>query len=125
MYTIILKENDMLNEKHFPVIALLNEAYNSDIIGFIKDLNRGIGTGYNYATCSFWEELDDYDKEQVARYDGVLIETDDGEELCLSMKELLYYLVLLQNRILSVNMELFDKISVILDEYKAIYPVIL
>ena len=125
MYTIILKENDMLNEKHFPVVALLNEAYNSDIIGFIKDLNQGIGTGYNYTTCSFWEELDDYDKVKVARYDGVLSETADDEELCLSMKELRYYLVLLQNRILSVNMELFDKISVILDEYKAIYTVTL
>ena len=125
MYTIILKEDDVLKENHFPVIALLNEAYNSDIIGFIKELNRGTGIGYNYATCSFWEELDDYDKERVARYDGLLIETADGEELCLSMKELLGYLVLLQNRILSVNMELFDKISVILDEYKAIYTVTL
>jgi len=121
MYTIILKEEDMLKENHFPVIALLNEAYNTDIIAFIKELNQGIGSGYNYTTCSFWEELDDYDKENIAHYDGIMIETEDGEELCLCMKEMLDYFMLLQSKIAYVNSELANKMAVLLDEYKTVY----
>lgn len=121
MYTIFLKEEDVLKENHFPVIALLNEAYNTDIIVFIKELNQGVGSGYNYTTCSFWEELDDYDKENIAHYDGIMIETEDGEELCLSMKEMLDYLMLLQSKLASANSELADKMTGLLDEYRTVY----
>ena len=121
MFTTILKEEDALKENHFPVIALLNEAYNTDIIGFIQELIQGIGSGYNYTTCSFWEELDDYDKERIAYYDGVMIETEDGEELYLSMSELFVYLALLKNKVSLTNSDLSNKISLLLDEYRIVY----
>ena len=121
MFTTILKEEDALKENHFPVIALLNEAYNTDIIGFIQELIQGIGSGYNYTTCSFWEELDDYDKEHIAYYDGVMIETEDGEELYLSMSELFVYLSLLKNKVSLTNSDLSNKISLLLDEYRIVY----
>ena len=121
MFTTILKEEDALKENHFPIIALLNEAYNTDIIGFIKELTQGVGSGYNYATCSFWEELDDYDKERIAYYNGVMIETEAGEELYLSLRELFIYLVLLKNKVSLENSDLSNKISLLLDEYKTVY----
>ena len=121
MFTTILKEEDALKENHFPIIALLNEAYNTDIIGFIKELIQGVGSGYNYATCSFWEELDDYDKERIAYYNGVMIETEAGEELYLSLRELFIYLVLLKNKVSLENSDLSNKISLLLDEYKTVY----
>ena len=121
MFTTILKEEDALKENHFPVIALLNEAYNTDIMGFIQELIQGIGSGYNYTTCSFWEELDDYDKERIAYYDGVMIETEDGEELYLSMSELFVYLALLKNKVSLTNSDLSNKISLLLDEYRIVY----
>ena len=121
MFTTILKEEDALKENHFPIIALLNEAYNTDIIGFIQELIQGIGSGYNYATCSFWEELDDYDKERIEHYDGVMIETEDGEKLYLSMSELFVYLALLKNKVSLTNSDLSNKISLLLDEYRIVY----
>ena len=121
MHTIILKEEDMLKENHFPIIALLNEAYSTDIMAFIKELNRGIGSGYNYTTCSFWDELDDYDKENISHYDGIMIETEDGETLCLSMTEMLDYLMLLQSRVAFLNSDLAEQIADILVEYRKIY----
>jgi hypothetical protein len=121
MFTTILKEEDALKENHFPIIPLLNEAYNTDIIGFIKELIQGVGSGYNYTTCSFWEELDDYDKERIAYYNGVMIETEAGEELYLSMRELFVYLVLLKNKVSLENSDLANKISLLLDEYKIVY----
>ena len=121
MFTTILKEEDALKENHFPIIALLNEAYNTDIIGFIQELIQGIGSGYNYATCSFWEELDDYDKERIEHYDGVMIDTEDGEKLYLSMSELFVYLALLKNKVSLTNSDLSNKISLLLDEYRIVY----
>lgn len=72
MYTIYLKDEDMLQPNHFPAIALVNEAYNSDPLSFIKNLSREIGSGYNYTTCSFWSELDEYDQGQIDQYEGLL-----------------------------------------------------
>lgn len=121
MFRVIFTEEDMLKENHFPIIAHINEAYNSNLIEFMKDINKGIGTGYDYTCSSFWDELDDYDKENISHYDGIMIETEDGEELCLSMKEMLDYLMLLQSKLASANSELTGKMTVLLDEYKTVY----
>lgn len=121
MFQFILNEEDKLKENHFPIIAHINEAYNSNLIGFMQCINNGIGTGYDYTCSSFWNELDDYDKENIAHYDGIMIETEDGEELCLSMKEMLDYLMLLQSKLAAANSELAGKMTVLLDEYKTVY----
>lgn len=99
MYTILLKEDDMLNEKHFPIIAHINEAYNTDIIEFIESLTQGVGIGYDYTCGSFWNELDDFDKEQIECYDGLLVETDNEEQVIISYTDLYYYLNTALNRI--------------------------
>jgi len=115
MYTIYLRDEDMLQADHFPVIALVNEAYNSDPISFIKNLSQGIGYGYNYTTCSFWSELDEYDREQIDKYEGLLVETENGDEVFVSMKELVHYLELAAARYISAmesnNMELMSQLK--------------
>ena len=40
MYNIYLKEEDLLKADQFPVIALLNEAANSNIIEFAENLEK-------------------------------------------------------------------------------------
>lgn len=94
MYTILLKEEYMMKESHFPIIAHINEAYNNNIMDFIDCMIRGIGVGYNYTCSSFWNELDDFDKENTPEYDGLLIETEADERVILSIPELLHYLEL-------------------------------
>ncbi|MCF0133139.1 MAG: hypothetical protein HUJ72_04670 [Blautia sp.] len=103
MYKIILTEEDMLNEKHFPVIALVNEACNSDILTFIQNLINRIGSGYNYTTCTFWDELDDYEKTVVPKYDGLFVETENGEETEISFTDLQHYLELAIERLSETN----------------------
>lgn len=102
MYTILLKEEDMAQESHFPIIAHINEAYNNGIIEFIDCLIQGIGIGYDYTCSSFWSELDDFEKENTPKYDGLLIETEVGEEVILSIPELLYYLELTEKRLTDI-----------------------
>jgi hypothetical protein len=103
MYNIYLKDDDMLQPNHFPVIALVNEAYNSDPVSFIKNLSKEIGSGYNYTTCSFWSELDEYDQGQINKYEGLLVETENGDEVIVSMKEIIHYLEIATVRYVSAS----------------------
>ena len=50
-----------------------------------------------------------------------MIETEDGEELYLSMSELFVYLALLKNKVSLTNSDLSNKISLLLDEYRIVY----
>lgn len=92
MYNIFLQETDLIDETHFPAIALINEAFNSDPLEFVNNLSNGIGSGYNYSNCSFWDEFDDYDKSNTPKFDGLRISTEDNEELILPIREFIHYL---------------------------------
>lgn len=56
MYRFYLTEEDLLKVEQFPMVALINEAANSDIIEFEENLVNGVGSGYNYSNCSFWDD---------------------------------------------------------------------
>ena len=99
MHIIYLKDEDMIKEADFPIIALLNEAANDDILMFIENMNNNVGSGYDYASSYFWDELDEYDKEHISKYDGVLIETEDGESLNATYQEMYAYLKMLVDRL--------------------------
>ncbi len=96
MYKIYLKEEDLLKDTDFPIIAHLNEASNSDFILFLQNLNNGTGSGYEYTCSNFWDDLDEYDKSQIEKFEGLEIETQADEEIILSYDDLLYYIKLTQ-----------------------------
>jgi hypothetical protein len=99
MYTIYLNEEDLRQNSKYPIIALLNEAANENLVEFLENLNNNIGSGYNYTTAYFWEELDDFDRLQIEKFDGIKIETESGEEIIVSYEEMAYYLNLLLEKI--------------------------
>ena len=125
MYIILLKEEDMVKENHFPIIAHINEAYNNDLLEFIEYMIKGIGVRYDYTCSSFWSELDDYDKENTEEYDGLLIETEDDEKVILSMAELLYYLELAQKQLLNRDQAVTKNLKVYIDKFKKTYKSVL
>lgn len=123
MYTFILNEDDMKNASHFPVIALINEAYNTDFISFLKSICNCEGCGYDYSFCTCWEALDDYDKDSTSPFDGLMIATDDEEELILTYSDFYCYLELAQIRISKINPKLAKEIGLQLEKYKSIFGV--
>ena len=56
MYTIYITDADLLTAEQFPVATLINEAANSNIIEFTENLAKGVGSGYNYSNCLFWND---------------------------------------------------------------------
>ena len=101
MYKIYLKEEDQLKNTDFPIIAHLNEAANSDFILFLQNLNNGTGSGYEFTRSNFWDDLDEYDKSQIKKFEGIEIGTQADEEIILSYDELLYYVKLIRKRIIT------------------------
>ena len=100
---IYLKEEDLLKDTDFPIIAHLNEASNSDFILFLQNLNNGTGSGYEYTCSNFWDDLDEYDKSQIEKFEGLEIGTQADEEIILSYDDLLYYIKLIRKRIITVK----------------------
>lgn len=98
MYIIYLREEDMIKDTKYPIIAHLNEAANKNLFEFLENLINGIGSGYDYSTGYFWDELDDFDKIHTEKFDGLMIETEAGEAVNVSLDDILYYLNILVDR---------------------------
>lgn len=95
MFNIYLNEKDLKPDSKYPVIALLNEAANDNLIEFLKNIHDKVGSGYNYSSAYFWDELDDYDKENTDMFSGIRIETEGGEKITVSIEEIMYYMNIL------------------------------
>ena len=121
MYNIYLKEKDLLDAEQFPVAALLNEAANSDIIEFVTNLVDGVGSGYNYSNCSFWNDFDEYEQANMQMFDGLWVGNEGGEEIIISYKDLLYYLETLFSRLVDENFNRIDDLRELIKAFKEKY----
>lgn len=91
--SFLLHEDDMLNDTHFPVICFFGVISNSDrFLRIIDHLSNGVGYGYEFASCTFPDDLDDYDIAQGLMFDGVEFALHNGESVVLSYKEFYWYL---------------------------------
>ena len=118
MYKIYLNDEDLREETPYLVLALLNEAANEDFVEFMQNLIDGIGSGYNYTTCYFWEELDDFDRENTPQFEGLRIESENGDVITVSFDELIYYMKMLCERIQTKDR---DVISNLINEFSEKY----
>lgn len=118
MYIIYLKEEDLLTKEHIPVAALINEAANSDIIEFVNNLVNGVGSGYNYSNCSFWNDLDEYDQSNTKKFEGLWVSNESGEEVIISYSDLQYYLEILYTRLADEKYSRINGLRELLDSFK-------
>ena len=119
MYNIILQETDLIDETHFPAIALINEAFNSNPLEFVNNLSNGIGSAYNYTNCSFWNELDDYEKSNITRFDGLMVDTEDNERTVISIKDLIYYLEIACQRLVNTGFKETETLKTAINALKS------
>lgn len=118
MFTIYLKESDMLTPKHFPVIATINEGCNSNFEAFIDNICNDIGYSGNYGDCTFWNDLDEYDHDNTEYYIGAEFSTVDDESIIISYNEILYYIRIVCDIYTVEHPESISNISTILATYK-------
>ena len=87
-----INENELLNEKDFAVKALFDMISDSRLKAVIEGLSLNHGFGENYGACVFWDDLDDFDKENTEYYEGAEFGLYDGTEVVIGYRELLYYI---------------------------------
>jgi hypothetical protein len=117
MYQFFLTEKDQKQRDHFPIISLINEACNIDMMEFLGQICSGVGIGYNFSNCTFWNDLDDYEKKSIPQFDGVLVSTIAGEEVIATRDDILYYLGIALERIELTDAEKRET-SKLLDRYR-------
>ena len=121
MYRFYLTEENLLKAEQFPMVALINEAANSDIIEFVENLVNGVGSGYNYSNCSFWEDLDEYDQANTSKFDGLWVTNEGGEEVIVSFNDVSYYLEMLYSRLTNEKYDKLYELRELLDAFKIAY----
>lgn len=87
-----IHDHELLSDTHFPVKALFDMVQDLRFKDIIKSISCNRGFGENYGACVFWNDLDDYDKQNTPLYEGAEFGLHNGEEVIIDLKELLYYL---------------------------------
>ncbi len=121
MYKLYLTEKDMLKNSHFPAVTLFNEAANQDIVEFFKNLCNGTGSGFNFTTCYFWEELDEFEKTRTEPFEGLYVETESGENILLSYEETWTYMKITALRVSQENENLTLSLNDMVERFCSIY----
>lgn len=93
-----IEEKELLSPNHYPVKVLFDMVSDERFEKVVKGLCNKTGFGENYGACVFWDDLDDYDKTCTEFYEGAEFGLNNGDEVIISLKELLYYLNIVCNK---------------------------
>ena len=92
--TNLVKDEELLRKEHFPVSMAFFGACGSFFLDAMESVSRGHGFGSDAGVCSFWEDMDEFDRTQTDFFDGVWFSTIFPKEQCviISFAEMLYYM---------------------------------
>lgn len=116
-----IQTEELLSECHYPVKALFDMVSDERFVPVIEGIGQGKGFGENYGACVFWNDLDEYDKQEIEEYEGAEFGLHNGDEIIIDYSSLYYYL----NKICTDYIEDFpnskNKIDIILKKYEKKY----
>lgn len=114
-----IEDKELRNISHFPVKALFDMVSDARFIEVMEGVSKGIGFGENYGACVFWNDLDDYDKENISKYEGAEFGLNDGEAIIIGYEDLFYYLTVMCQKYCEEFPSERKKINTILHCYKS------
>lgn len=113
-----IEDNELLQQNHYPVKVLFNMVSDERFKRVILGICNNVGFGENYGACVFWDDLDDYDKSNTEFYEGAEFGLNNGEEVIINKKELLYYMDIVCKKYCEDYLENKEEIIKLLDIYK-------
>lgn len=116
-----IEDDKLLNKSHFPVKALFDMVSDERFIKVIEGISKGTGFGENYGACVFGNDLDDYDKENIERYEGAEFGLNSGEEITIGYQDIFYYLKIVCEKYCKKFPNNSQKINIFLKNYKEKY----
>lgn len=116
-----IEDDELLNKSHFLVKALFDMVSDERFIKVIEGISKGTGFGENYGAYVFWNDLDDYDKENIERYEGAEFGLNSGEEITIGYQDIFYYLKIVCEKYCKKFPNNSQKINIFLKNYKEKY----
>lgn len=113
-----INEDELLNKEHFPVKALFDMVSKERFYKVIRGISQGKGFGENYGACIFWNDLDDFDKSTIEKYEGVEFGLHNGDEIIIDYNDLYYYLKLVCSKFIEDYPDQKEEIELLLEDYK-------
>lgn len=113
-----IEDNELLQQNHYPVKVLFDMVSDERFKRVIFGICNNVGFGENYGACVFWNDLDDYDKSNTEFYEGAEFGLNNGEEVIINHKELLYYLDIVCKKYCEDYLEEKEEIIKLLKIYK-------
>ena len=113
-----IKDEDMLRRSDSPAVTVLNMTSDRIFVRSLEAVSKGIGFGVEYGGCSFWEDLDEYERTYIPYFDGVLFGLHDDEETVLSFEEFYYYLKIVCEEYCDEYPEERAKVMELLETYR-------
>ena len=113
-----IEDNELLQQNHYPVKVLFDMVSDERFKRVILGICNNVGFGENYGACVFWDDLDDYDKSKTEFYEGAEFGLNNGEEVIINQKELLYYLDIVCKKYCEDCLEDKQEIIKLLNIYK-------
>lgn len=116
-----LKDEDLLNDEHFPIKALFNMVSDERFLETLKYISKGHGFGENYGACVFPDDLDEYDIELYGKPEGIEFGLHNGDEVIVSFELLYQYLQIICDRYVADYPHYKEEIEMYLEEYRNKY----
>ena len=117
MNTSFITEKDLLSPSHFPVQVAFNECCRWGFNEFLRLLSTDTGWGCDEGSCTFWNDLDDYDRSHTAPYEGAEFSALDDPDVILSYAEIYYYMKIACRRYVEDHHDQKESIDRILQTY--------
>lgn len=118
-----IKEDQLLNETHFPVQIILNEIRSNRFITTFNAMSEGVGFGVDSGACTFPGDLDAFDITQGFNFTGVEFGLYSGEDVIISYDDLYFYLSIICTSYISEFPDKKETIENDLKKYKKMYGI--
>ena len=118
MSKIKLNEDELISRSHLPVMLIMNMVSEERFLSVIEALSKGNGFGEEYGACTLPDDLDEFDKANGEELDGAEFALYNGEAVIIDFSTLYYYLKILCDRYVNINIEQAKNINLYLSDFK-------
>lgn len=112
-----LNEEELLDKAHLPVLMILNMISEKRFLVVLEAVSKGTGFGEENGACTFPNDLDEFDKTNGVKLDGVEFGLYSDEEVVIDYQTFYYYLKILCDRYIESNLVHEGTVKKLLSDY--------
>ena len=112
-----LNEDELLDKSHLPVLLIMNMISETRFLVVLEAISKGNGFGEVYGVCTLPDDLDEFDKANGERLEGVEFAVYNGQEIVIDFQTFYHYLNVLCDKFIKINPEQTNIVNTLLMDY--------